>query len=123
MWQRKQTIYLVLVIFVMAIASYLTPLVPLQISGVLICLMALYTIFKYQRPMWGHQKRMCRYGQILLLAWIGYFAYDYAVLEQDIKALPFYICLPIVAIILYGLAHKGICDDDKLLKRTERLRG
>ena len=71
MWQRKQTIYLILVVFLMTIAAFQSCGIILQIASGIVAALAAVTIslFKNRQT----QMKMCMAGQLLLLLWVLYF--------------------------------------------------
>ena len=160
MWQRKQTIYLLLIttlllcMQVLPVVLFKDPIMMApQVSGmqgmprelypafifdpnleeytygwmtslavisVAVALLAFLTIFDYKNR--RRQMRGCRLGQFLLLVWCvvcGMVAY----VEKQWTVTPqFGICLPVVSIVLYWLAYKGIKHDDDLVRSADRLR-
>ena len=95
-------------------------LVLLCMSG-LIALLALITIFKFKTL--KAQKRLCKINilfVVALLISIGIITYAQ---PAALKAIPsWFNLLPVAAIVLLALAHKGINHDLKLLSDSSRLR-
>lgn len=92
--------------------------VDLVVAGTL----ALTSIFLYRRRLF--QARMCTVGIILCLAWYVY--YGICVLGELLPTgnfrLHFAAGLPLVAIILFVMAHRGIMADEKLVRSMDRIR-
>lgn len=120
MWQRKQTIYLLLVVFLMLIALFLTRDLVLQIASGVVALLANTTIFRFKDR--KQQIKMCLVGQVLLLLWMIYFAVMHFYVHKGATAVPFYVCLPLVSYILYRLARMGIQHDEDLVRSADRIR-
>lgn len=120
MWQRKQTIYLILVVFLMVIAAFLAADIVLKAGSGVTAVLATVTIFKYNnRPL---QMKMCMAGQLLLLAWVLYFGIIHFYVDKGAQKLPFYLCLPIVAYIMFRMARTGIRHDEELVRSADRIR-
>lgn len=160
MWQRKQTIYLLLIttllvfVQILPVLHFNDPIVmsatatgmqgmprevypafiynpntgeyvfgwmtSLAVISIAVALLAFLTIFDYKNR--RRQMRGCRLGQLLLLLWCvvcGVVAY---VEKQGGVTPQFGICLPIVSIVLYWLAYKGVKHDDELVRSADRLR-
>ena len=87
----------------------------------LIALLALITIFKYKTL--KAQKRLCKINILFVLAMlvsIGIITYAQ---PEALKAVPsWFNLLPVAAIVLLALAHRGIAHDLKLLSDSSRLR-
>ena len=120
MWQRKQTIYLFLVALLMIVASIYAVIVALQILGGLIAGLSTANIFQYKDR--KRQMSICSLGALLLVLWLGYFCYDHFCLRGGATMYPLYAVLPIVSIILFWMAKKGIKHDDDLVRSADRLR-
>ncbi len=120
MWQRKQTIYLILVVFLMIIAAFLAMDIVLQVASGVVALLAAVTIFKFSNR--RLQMKMCMTGQLLLLAWVLYFGIMHFYVNEDAARLPFYLCLPIVAYIMFRMARAGIRHDEELIRSADRIR-
>ena len=120
MWQRKQTIYLALVAMLMIAASIYAVIVVLQVLGGIIAGLGALNIFQYKNR--RKQMAFCTLGILMLLAWIGYFCYDHFYLHGGATMYPLYAILPIVSIILFWMARKGIKHDDDLVRSADRLR-
>lgn len=99
--------------------------VPLFLLCALPALIALVTIFMYKNR--KLQMNLCAIGLLFSVLWY----IDYALILLGIVALEsvegkavvnFGACLPLVAIILVALAHKGVSDDEKLVRAADRIR-
>lgn len=120
MWQRKQTIYLFLVALLMIAASVYAVIVVLQILGGLIAGLSTANIFQYKNR--KKQMTVCTLGILLLVLWVAYFSYDHFYMHGGATRYPLYAMLPIVSIILFWMAKKGIKHDDDLVRSADRLR-
>ncbi|MDD7247920.1 MAG: DUF4293 family protein [Prevotellaceae bacterium] len=120
MWQRKQTIYLILVVFLMTIAAFQACGIILQIASGIVAALAAVTIslFKNRQT----QMKMCMAGQLLLLLWVLYFGIEHFYIAKSATRLPFYLCLPVVAYIMFRMARAGIKHDDELVRSADRIR-
>ena len=80
MWQRKQTIYLLVVTLLMGSLTWLMPRHGLEgnllasVAGVT-ALFSFITIFFFKNRQL--QKSLCKLGMLLIVAWIAYFCYNY----------------------------------------------
>lgn len=120
MWQRKQTIYLVLAVFLMVIAVFMTKEIVLQIASGVIALLSAVTIFLYNnRPL---QSKMCMAGQLLTLAWVVYYGIVYCSGNNATSALQFELCLPVVTYVMFRMARVGIKHDEDLIRSADRIR-
>ena len=120
MWQRKQTIYLFLVAILMVVASIYAMVVALQVLGGIVAGLGIINIFQYKNR--RKQMTLCTLGICLLLVWIACFCYDHYYLHGGATIYPLYAMLPIVSIILFWMARKGIKHDDDLVRSADRLR-
>ena len=120
MWQRKQTIYLIIVIMLCIIAG-LTALYPiLQCFAGVAAGFAAIAIFRYKnRP---QQMTLCKAGIGALVIYIAYFVYQYYFTDGDIKALRLTDLLAPLSIIIYILAIMGIRHDENLVRSMDRIR-
>lgn len=138
--QRIQSVYLLLAAIAMAVFMFLpviglindntelsvgalntcgvTNAMPLMLClDVLIVVLSLITLFKYRDL--SFQMKLCKVNVMLivtLLIIIGITAY----LQKG--CVQWTIALPIIALVLVMLAHKGIKHDKKLLSDSERIR-
>ena len=120
MWQRKQTIYLLVVTLLMGSLAWLMPKNGLEgnilssIAGVT-ALFSFITIFFFKNRQL--QKSLCKLGMLLIVAWIAYFCYNqyYVNWRGQFTIWPPSL-VPLVALIVYSLAIKGIKFDENLLK-------
>ena len=95
---------------------------PLFCLLVVTCPVCLYCIFAYNnRPL---QSRLC-IGCILLdILWVAFYAYKGFVEGQEGAAfkVEFAAALPVVCIILYALARRGVLHDERLVRESDRIR-
>lgn len=120
MWQRKQTIYLVLAVFLMVIAAFMAKEVVLQIASGVIALFSAVTIFLYgNRPL---QSKMCMGGQLLALAWVVYYGIVHCVMKSATSPMQFELCLPVVTYVMFRVARMGIKHDEELIRSADRIR-
>ena len=86
------------------------------------CLFSLYAIFSYKNR--KRQVKLCNTCIFLVLAWvIAYVLFGLVLPEKEMAFSPqFAACLPIVALILYLLARRGIIHDEKLVRAADRIR-
>jgi hypothetical protein len=120
MWQRKQTIYLILAAFLMVITLFLAMDIVLQIASGVVAVVAVLAIFKFNNRQ--TQMTICMVGQLLILAWMLYFGVIHFYVDKTVTKLPFYLCLPIVAYIMFRMARAGIKHDDNLVRSADRIR-
>lgn len=126
MWQRKQTIYLLLTIFLMIGAAILGQeelgaLISFAPAGV-IGLMSLAAIFLYKnQSQRKSQMLICRFSQIILVVWLGYSLYFHFVL-LDNAPLKFYPFVILAAIFVLELARKGVKADYDMIRSQDRIR-
>ena len=116
MWQRKQTVFLLIAVVLGMVYFMAWPLFVMQILASAISLIA---VFLYRsRPV---QASLCLAAVLVNLAW-------YVVLAVLIEGgslpeqLPMTACLPIIAAIFCFLARRGILADEKLVRSVDRLR-
>ncbi|MBQ0073251.1 MAG: DUF4293 domain-containing protein [Prevotella sp.] len=119
MWQRKQTIYLVLVVILMIAVCFMTRSFE-QVCAGIVGMHAIATIMKYENR--KKQMRQCRIGIVMCLVLIGMFALDQWYSGADFESVPFYLCLEVVSIILYEMAYRGVKHDDDLVRSADRIR-
>lgn len=120
MWQRKQTIYLILAVLLMTVVTFVAVDIILQVSGAIVALLAAVTIFLFENR--SLQMKMCMAGQFLVLLWVVYFGIQHYYIKHVATALPFYFFLSVVAYIMFRLARVGIKHDDDLVKSADRIR-
>ena len=160
MWQRKQTIYLLLITTLLVGMQVLPVLLlndpvvvsatatgmqgmprevysafiynpnsgeytfgwmtALAVISIAVAMLSFLTIFDYKNR--RRQMRGCRLGQLLLLLWCVVCALVAFIEKQGGVTPQFGVCLPVVSIILYWLAYKGIKHDDDLVRSADRLR-
>jgi hypothetical protein len=82
----------------------------------------LLAVFKYHNRLL--QMRLCVANTILLILWYVAFAFvlKFAWPTEFAFHPKFYICLPLIEIILYIMARHSIKADDKLVKAADRIR-
>lgn len=136
MWQRIQTIYLLLVVIVSGVLSTFLVLYT-EDSGAIITVhntplfaaffgagsfLALITIFLYKKR--GVQMKLNRLNIIIHFILLGVFVYrslnmsgGSALSEKGIG-----MFLPIISIVLLVLSNQGIGKDEQLVKSADRLR-
>ena len=86
------------------------------------CVIALYAIFSYKDR--KRQIRLCNICIFLVVAWIVAFAlFAFVFADKDMAFSPqFAAGMPIVVLILYILARRGIIHDEKLVRAADRIR-
>ena len=152
MWQRKQTIYLLLITICLIVMQVLPiavakptsmglptqlysllsynmndattqiemPACLLGVVAVLVAVIAFATIFMFNNR--KLQMTLCRLGQLILVLWVaGYAAIVKLMLTGSVKV-QFAACLPVVCIILYELAYRGVKHDEELVRSADRIR-
>ncbi len=95
------------------------PFVCLIVTGAL----TLLTIFQYRHR--TRQMRFCVACMVLCALWYAYYLFS-ALVSLPAGGATFHVrfaaCLPLVAIILLALAHRGIKADERLVKSMDRIR-
>ena len=129
MWQRKQTIYLIALLFLTAIVLWndvnaialhaLRGGVLTAIDGV-VALLAVAAIVGFSRR--KRQMTLCRVMEVLLAAWLAYFCFDHYYVGGGAVRYPLYAILPLIGIIVTEMARLGIKHDDDLVRSADRLR-
>lgn len=89
---------------------------------VIIASLTLIDIFLYKNR--KLQLRICDANIVLCVAWYGYYAFMAfdGLKELGDFSMSFAVCLPLVAIVLFILAHFGIKADEDLIKSMDRIR-
>lgn len=118
MWQRKQTIYLILAFFLMSIAAYFVKDLILDIVSCVVALLSIVTIFMFKNRQ--VQMRMCFLGQVLLLLWVAYFSFVH--FGRKVGLPSFQLCFPIVSYLMFRMARIGIKHDEELVRSADRIR-
>mgnify|MGYP002624303178 CR=1 FL=1 len=116
MWQRKQTVFLLLAVILGMVYFVAWPLFILQMMSSAVSLIAIF-LYK-RRPL---QASLCLAAIVVNLAWYV----TLAVLIQNgsqSEQLPLTACLPIIAAILCFLARRGVIADEKLVRSMDRIR-
>lgn len=129
MWQRKQTIYLITLLFVTAIILWsdveciatnaVRGAVLTAIDGIT-ALVSIGTIVIYSQR--RTQMRLCRLMQLLQIAWLAYFCFDHFYVHGGAVRYPLYALMPVVSFVLAGMAYAGVKHDDNLVKSADRIR-
>ncbi len=97
---------------------------PLLLADLVItAALSLVTVFMFKRR--ALQMRLCTVSVVLCLLWYAYYAYC-AFVALPVDGATFHVafgaCLPLIAIILLMMAHRGIKADDRLVKSMDRIR-
>lgn len=87
---------------------------------ILIAILAIVTIFQYKNL--GRQRSLCKVGVVLTLALAVSLAIEGAVVECDSITPSLYNLLPLVAVVMFVLAGRGIRKDQKILSSYDRIR-
>lgn len=150
MIQRKQTIYLLLALAVLIVCLCL-PIGKLTNSAslgaevsvyniglytntginvnpilfvdiVVVATLSFINIFLYKKR--KLQMKLCLVSIALCLVWYAYYAFMACSMFKGIGtfSICFAVCLPLVAIVLQGLARSGIKADEELIKSMSRIR-
>jgi hypothetical protein len=95
---------------------------PLFAFLLLSCPIAIAAIFLFKKR--KLQSQLCFWGLILNIAWYVYYAFCFFNEFQTLGSfhIKFAAGLPLIAIVFYALAHKGIMHDEKLIKSADRIR-
>lgn len=150
MWQRKQTVFLIfaLVLTVVCMSMPLgvieprlmgagIPVYSLGIAGIhastyvgwvpfalllVSCLLAVAAIATYKSR--KTQMRLCNVCIVLNAVWYVYFVYGLLSTFTKIGSfsMNWTLCIPLVAIILYAMAHSGIKKDEEMVRSMDRIR-
>ncbi len=150
MWQRKQTVFLIfaLVLTVVCMSMPLgvieprlmgagIPVYTLGVSGVrasgyvgwvpfalllVSCLLAVAAIASYKAR--KRQMRLCDACILLNAAVYVYFVYGLLSTFSKLGtfSMNWTLCIPLVAIILYAMAHSGIKKDEDMVRSMDRIR-
>jgi len=116
MWQRLQTVYLLVAVVLGMVFFLAWPLFVMQILASAISLIAIF-LFK-NRPA---QASLCLAAVLVNLAWyvcLAVLIHQGAMSEQ----LPYTVCLPIIAAILCFMARRGVLADEKRVRDSDRIR-
>lgn len=119
MWQRKQTIYLALIVILMIGLCFLADMRE-WITAIVIsaCSVDALLAFKDRKK----QMRKCRVGEMLSVLCIAYFAFEHWYAAGGVEPIPFYPCLYVVSLILFEMAYRGVKHDDDLVRSADRIR-
>ncbi|MBQ6063306.1 MAG: DUF4293 domain-containing protein [Prevotella sp.] len=151
MWQRKQTVFLVCALIFTAVCLSL-PLLDVEPKGMgvsavlynliyidgdgvahygkallfafllLTCPLNLFAIFMFKNR--KLQASLCTWCMILNLAWYVYLAFC-VINEFMLAGTPHFhiaVCFPLIAIVFYYMARRGIMADEKLVRSMDRIR-
>ncbi len=123
MWQRKQTVFLLLsaIVAVVALSVYFYSWVMFGLL-LLAASVNIYTIFLFlRRPL---QARLCVISMCCYVFWyVALIVYSKQVSPDASQFhLPWSSVLPIVSAILTAMARKGILADEKMVRAADRLR-
>ncbi len=122
MWQRKQTIYLIIATLLMIVhACFYNDGIMLGMD-IATALFSVASIFMYSNR--KKQIYFCRVGTVFIVLWMAYYCYERFIakaegLNADLLSGPF---MPIVAYIMLRLAIKGIQHDEELIRSADRIR-
>lgn len=123
MWQRKQTVFLLLsaIVAVVALSVYFYSWVMFGLL-LLAASVNIYTIFLFlRRPL---QARLCVISMCCYVFWyVALIVYSKQVSPDASQFhLPWSSVLPMVSAILTVMARKGILADEKMVRAADRLR-
>jgi hypothetical protein len=123
MWQRKQTVFLLLsaIVAVVALSVYFYSWVMFGLL-LLAASVNIYTIFLFlRRPL---QARLCVISMCCYVFWyVALIVYSKQVSPDASQFhLPWSSVLPMVSAILTAMARKGILADEKMVRAADRLR-
>jgi hypothetical protein len=113
MIQRKQTLFLLLAA-ILAVVCLVARLQWIDVLQGASAILSVVTIFLYRRRIL--QARLCLCGLLLVFAWYVGIAVTEGTISSTTEV------LPMVNAILIFLARKGILDDEKLVRATDRIR-
>ena len=119
MWQRIQTLYMVLALVALGIALGFTSRLPFIILLSVCALCNLLPVFTFRHRML--QMRLLLFAAVALLGLQAWMAYDYFTADVQDK----FNCsmvVPVIAAILDFLAVRGIVSDELLVRSAGRLR-
>ena len=147
MWQRKQTVFLVLALIALA-ASFYFPILGIEPKGMghemlifnlktiggeastwnwalfafatlaFVCGLAAIFLYKKRRQ----QMQTIKWGVAWCLAWYVYLAFSVSFGSIASYHVHISLVLPLIAIILFVLAYKGVRHDDNLVRSADRIR-
>ena len=129
MWQRKQTIYLIAVLFltivvaysdIVSISNYLVRGSILSGIDVLTGITTIASIVMYSNR--KRQMKLCRLIELLLIIWLAYYGYDHYYIHGGAVRYPLYAMLPAVNIVLAEMAYRGVQHDEALIRSADRIR-
>ncbi len=93
----------------------------LAVLSVVAAVLAIITIFGYSNL--KKQMKYCRAGQMLMVLWLAVAAVlIYVSRSAAGVTVQFGLCLPVISIILYQLAYKGVKNDYDLIRSADRIR-
>ena len=116
MWQRKQTLLLLIAVILGMVFFIAWPLFIIQMLSSAISLIAVY-LYRHRTV----QASVCLAAVCVNLAW--YVCLAVMVNNGSLPdELPLTVCLPLIAAILCFLARKAIIADEKLVRSVDRIR-
>jgi hypothetical protein len=94
----------------------------LFVDIVVVATLSFINIFLYKKR--KLQMKLCLINIALCLVWYAYYAFMAISMFKGIGtfSICFAVCLPLVAIVLQGLARSGIKADEELIKSMSRIR-
>lgn len=121
MIQRIQTIYLLLAALSALVCILLNwglwiPVIILAVSA----LFGVYTIFTYSNRML--QAKFCVFNILLLIGWYIIYFVLLHLSEEGLKSFDYSAVLPLLSIVCYVLARRGIIADERLVRAADRIR-
>lgn len=122
MWQRKQTIYLIIAALLMIVhACFFNDGIMLGMD-IATAFFAIVSIFMYSNR--KKQIYFCNAGSLFIVLWMAYFCYEkfYVNTEGLSTDLLHGPILPIATYSMFRLAIKGIKHDEELIRSADRIR-
>ena len=112
-------------VYAISDSNILFPLYPYAILAILLllaCPLTLWTIFKYKNRML--QAMLCSSLMVLMILWVAWYVYvGYC---RGIEGTAFHpsfaAVLPVIALILFAMARRGILSDEKRVRDADRIR-
>ncbi|MCQ2173719.1 MAG: DUF4293 domain-containing protein [Bacteroidales bacterium] len=119
MWQRIQTLYMLVALILIAVAACFAKEIPYIVLLVLGGLCNLLPVFMFRHRML--QLRLVIFGAVVLLGLQVWMAVDYFTAEETVQ-FNYSMVVPVIAAILDFLAVRGIMSDELLVRSAGRLR-